>query len=241
VGDTKMSTEVILGPDGLASGKSGPLTIVDCSTVSPSESRKTAAALADRGIDFLDAPCSGSKAGAEGATLTFMIGGDEKIFERVRPYLEAMGKLLYYCGGPGLGLQAKLSQNMILGNLLQAFNESLVLSTKGGVPPRLMLEIVNNSAARSGMAALKAPLIFERRFEPHFSVKWLEKDMALMLESAAELNVPAPLTALSRQMYRAAIAKGYGDEDIAGSIRVLEELAGCEVVAPPPADAGSSS
>jgi len=79
--------------------------------------------------------------------------------------------------------------------------------------------------------ALKAPLIFERNFEPNFSVKWLEKDMGLMLQSAAEMNVPTPLTALSRQMFRAAIAQGYGDEDIAGSIRVLEGLAGCEVIA----------
>ena len=231
VGDTKMSTEVILGTEGLAAGWSGPLTIVDCSTVSPSESQRISAELAKQGIDFLDAPCSGSKAGAEGASLTFMVGGDEAVFERVRPYFEAMGKLLYYCGASGMGLQAKLSQNMILGNLLQAFNESFVLSTKAGVPPRLMLEIINNSAARSGLVALKAPLIFERNFEPNFSVKWLEKDMGLMLQSAAENNVPAPLTALSRQMFRAAIAQGYGDEDIAGSIRVLEGLAGCEVIA----------
>jgi len=233
VGDTKMSTEVILGPEGLAAGRPGALTIVDCSTVSPSQSRKTSAELARKGIDFLDAPCSGSKAGAEGATLTFMVGGDEAVFNRVRPYLEAMGKQLYYCGTAGLGLQAKLSQNMILGNLLQAFNESFVLATKAGVPPRLMLDIINNSAAKSGMVALKAPAVFERNFTPNFSVKWMEKDMALMLESAAEQNVPAPVTALSRQMLRAAIAEGYGDEDICGSIRVLEKLAGCQVIAKP--------
>jgi 3-hydroxyisobutyrate dehydrogenase/2-hydroxy-3-oxopropionate reductase len=235
VGNTEMSKQVILGKDGLASGKSGALTIADCSTISPSESQKMATELAKQGIDFLDTPCSGSKAGAEGATLTFMVGGDEKVFERIRPYLEAMGKQLYYCGPSGMGLQAKLSQNMILGNLLQAFNESLVLSTKAGVDPRLMLDIVNNSAAKSGMVALKAPLIFERNFTPNFSVKWLEKDMALMLESAAEQNVPTPVTALSRQMLRAAIAQGYGDDDIGGSIRVLEKLAGCEVVSKDPA------
>jgi 3-hydroxyisobutyrate dehydrogenase/2-hydroxy-3-oxopropionate reductase len=232
VGDTKMSTDVILGASGLAEGKSGALTIVDCSTISPSASRKIGAELAAKGIDFLDAPCSGSKGGAEGATLTFMVGGDQAIFERVRPYFEAMGKQLYYCGAAGMGLQAKLSQNLILGSLLQAFNEGFVLSTKGGVPPRLMLDIINNSAAKSGLVALKAPLVFERNFAPNFSVKWLEKDMDLMLESAAELNVPAPMTALAQQQYRAAIAKGYGDEDIAGSIRVLEEIAGCAVVSP---------
>jgi 3-hydroxyisobutyrate dehydrogenase/2-hydroxy-3-oxopropionate reductase len=229
VGNTEMSREVLLGKDGLAAGKSGALTIADCSTISPAESKKIAAELAGKGIDFLDAPCSGSKAGAENATLTFMVGGDEAVFERLRPYLGAMGKQLYYCGASGMGLQAKLSQNMILGTLLQAFNESFVLSTKAGVPPRLMLDIINNSAAKSGMVALKAPLIFERNFTPNFSVKWLEKDMALMLESAALHNVPAPVTALSRQMLRAAIAEGYGDDDIGGSIRVLERLAGCEV------------
>ncbi|MGB7136836.1 MAG: NAD(P)-dependent oxidoreductase [Acidobacteriaceae bacterium] len=232
VGDTRMSTEVICGEQGLAAGKRGPLTIVDCSTIAPSASREIAADLAARGIDFLDAPCSGSKAGAEGATLTFMVGGRQPVFERVRPWLEAMGKQFYYCGDAGMGLQAKLSQNMILGGLLQAFNESFVLATKAGVSPRLLLDIVNNSAARSGMVAAKAPMVFERNFEPNFSVRWLEKDMELMLQSAAELDVPAPITALAKQMLRAAMAKGYGDEDICGSIRVLEDLAGCEVAAP---------
>ena len=199
--------------------------------MSPSASRSIAAELAERGIDFLDAPCTGSKSGAENATLTFMVGGDKSVFERLRPYFDAMGKLLYYCGKAGMGLQAKLSQNMILGNLLQAFNESLVLSTKAGVAPELMLEILENSAAKSGLVSAKAPFVLARDFSTKFSVKWLEKDMELMLESAAELNVPVPLTALSRQLYRTAIAKGLGEEDICGSIRVLEEIAGCEVAA----------
>jgi 3-hydroxyisobutyrate dehydrogenase-like beta-hydroxyacid dehydrogenase len=229
VGDTRMSRETILGENGIAAGKSGPLTVVDCSTISPSASREIGAELAKRDIAFLDAPCSGSKAGAEGGTLTFMIGGDQAIFDRVRPYLEAMGKQLYYCGAAGMGLQAKLSQNMILGSLLQAFNESFVLATKAGVSPELMLDIINNSAARSGMVSAKAPMVFARNFEPNFSVKWLEKDMALMLESAAEQQVPAPVTALSREMLRAAIAAGYGEDDICGSIRVLENLTRCEV------------
>jgi 3-hydroxyisobutyrate dehydrogenase-like beta-hydroxyacid dehydrogenase len=165
--------------------------------------------------------------------LTFMVGGDADVFERVSPYLNHMGKKLYYCGASGMGLQVKLSQNMIIGNLLQAFNESLVLSTKAGVSPELMLDVLNNSAANSGLISAKAPLVFVRDFSPAFSVKWLEKDMQLMLESAAELNVPAPLTALSRQLYRAAIAKGFGEEDICGSIRVLEDITGCEVGARP--------
>jgi 3-hydroxyisobutyrate dehydrogenase-like beta-hydroxyacid dehydrogenase len=230
VGNTAMSREVILGANGLAEGAAKGLIVVDCSTVSPSGSRGIAEELAAGGIEFLDAPCTGSKSGAENASLTFMVGGEESVFERVRPYFEAMGKQLYYCGKAGMGLQAKLSQNMILGNLLQAFNESLVLSTKAGVAPELMLEILENSAAKSGLVSAKAPFVLARDFSTKFSVKWLEKDMELMLESAAELNVPVPLTSLSRQLYRTAIAKGLGEDDICGSIRVLEEIAGCEVV-----------
>jgi len=119
VGDTKMSTEVILGPDGIAAGRQGPLTVIDCSTISPAESRSIAAELAKHGIDFLDAPCSGSKAGAEGATLTFMVGGEERVFQRVRPISKRWASCSTTAGASGMGLQAKLSQNMILGNLLQ--------------------------------------------------------------------------------------------------------------------------
>ena len=230
VGDTAMSRQVIFGADGLVSGAKKGMVIVDCSTVAPSESKAMAKELAALGIDFLDAPCTGSKGGAESGSLTFMVGGDKGVFERTKPLFEPMGKQFYYCGASGQGLHAKLSQNMILGNLLQAFNESFVLSTKAGVSPELMLEIIENSAAKSGLISLKAPLVFKRDWDPRFSVKWLEKDMQLMLESAAELNVPVPLTSLSQQMYRAAIAKGFGEDDIGGSIRLLEDLAGVEVV-----------
>jgi 3-hydroxyisobutyrate dehydrogenase-like beta-hydroxyacid dehydrogenase len=229
VGNTAMSREVILGENGLAQGAGTGLTIVDCSTVSPRESALMAAELYSRGIEFLDAPCTGSKAGAENGTLTFMVGGKKNVFERIRPYFEAMGKSLYYCGESGMGLRAKLTQNLILGNLLQAFNEGIVLSTKSGVEPSLMLDILNNSAARSGLIASKAPAVFKRDFATNFSVKWLAKDIGLAVELGSEIGVPLPLTALTQQLYRAAEAKGYGEEDICGSIRVLEEFAGCEV------------
>jgi 3-hydroxyisobutyrate dehydrogenase-like beta-hydroxyacid dehydrogenase len=229
VGDTAMSREVILGKDGLIEKAKPGTIIVDCSTVSPSESRRMGEALAAKGVEFLDAPCTGSKAGAENGKLTFMVGGKKEIFDKVEPYFKNMGELLYYCGGAGMGLNAKLSQNMVLGNLLQAFNESMVLAVKAGVDPELMLDILNNSAARSTFISVKAPMIFKRDFSTNFSVKWLEKDMQLMLDSAAELNVPAPVTALSAQMLRAAIAQGYGEDDICGSIRLLEGLTGTEV------------
>lgn len=231
VGDTKMSEDVVFGVEGLLEGAKPGTVIVDASTVAAEYSKSASRRCAEKGVHFLDAPCTGSKPGAENGTLTFMVGGEQSVFEKVKPYFEPMGKQLYYCGGPGLGMHAKLTQNLILSNLLQAFNEGLVLSTKAGVDPELMLEILNNSAARSGMISFKAPYVFRRDFSTNFSVKWMHKDIGLMLESARDLNVPLPLTSLTHQMFQAAIAKGSGDEDICSTIKVLEEIAGTQVKA----------
>ena len=229
VGDTAMSREVALGKSGLIDGVRSGMIIADCSTISPHVSREIGAAFAEAGVHFLDSPCTGSKPGAEKATLTFMIGGDSAVFERARPYFEIMGKLFYHCGGPGSGLQAKLTQNLVLATLFQGFAEGMVLAAKGGVAPQLMLEILDNSAAKSGLISFKAPFVLARNFETNFSTKWLHKDVGLALESAKDMDVPLPITALTEQMLRATIAKGWGDDDFCSSIRVLEEWASVEV------------
>lgn len=229
VGDTAMSRRCILGPEGLIHGAAPGTVIVDCSTVSPSASIEMARELSTKGVHLVDAPCTGSKGGAEAGTLSFMVGGETKVVERIRPLLLAMGKKIYHCGAQGMGLHAKLTQNLILGNLLQAFNEGLVLSTKAGVAPEVMLEILNNSGAQSAFVQAKAPAVFQENFDPTFSVKWMEKDLSLALESGAALDVPLAVTSVSRQMLRAAIAQGWGEEDICGSIRVLESISSCKV------------
>lgn len=229
VGDTAMSERVIVGPEGVIEGAKPGSVVADASTIAPSVSRRIGEQLKKKGIHFLDAPCTGSTPGANSGNLTFMVGGDRAILDKVRPYIEPMGKRIYYCGGPGKGLHAKLSQNLILSNILQAFNEGMVLSSKAGVDPQLMLEILSNSAAKSGLIEYKAPFVFKRDFTPNFSVKWMHKDMGLMLDSGQELGVPLPLTALSRQMFQAAMSTGHSDEDICSTIKVLESLAGIEV------------
>lgn len=235
-----MSRQCILGPDGLIQGAAPGTVIVDCSTISPSASKEIAATLQDRGVLLVDAPCTGSKQGAETGTLLFMVGGETSLVESIRPLLLSMGKTVYHCGPQGMGLHAKVTQNLILGNLLQAFNEGLVLSTKAGVAPEIMLEILNNSGARSAFIQAKAPAVFQGNFDPTFSVKWMEKDLALALEAGAELDVPLAVTSVSRQMLRAAIAQGWGEEDICGSIRVLETISGCTVRSSGANGAGSS-
>ena len=229
VGDTSMAEDVLLGDKGVIEGVRSGMTIADCSTIGISESRKMAAEFKAKGADLLDAPVTGSTPGAESGNLTFMIGGDPAVFERIRPLLDPMGKKIYYCGEQGMGLQAKLTQNLVLSNILMAFNEGMVLATKGGMDPKLMLEILDNSAAKSGLISYKAPFVLGRNFTTNFSVKWMHKDIGLMLESGKELGVPLLLTGLTRQIFQMAIAEGHGDEDICSTIKVLEEMSGVKV------------
>jgi 3-hydroxyisobutyrate dehydrogenase/2-hydroxy-3-oxopropionate reductase len=230
VGDTEMATTTILGANGIIEGVHSGANVVDCSTIAVGASRKIAEALKAKGVDYLDAPVTGSTPGAEGGNLTFMIGGDQAVFEKIRPLLEPMGKKIYFCGAQGMGLQAKLTQNLVLSNILMAFNEGMVLATKGGVDPKLMLEILDNSAAKSGLISYKAPFVLSRNFTTNFSVKWMHKDIGLMLESGQELGVPLLLTGVTRQLFQTAIAAGHGDEDICSTIKVLEDLVHIEVV-----------
>jgi 3-hydroxyisobutyrate dehydrogenase/2-hydroxy-3-oxopropionate reductase len=230
VGDTEMAREVALGAEGLIAGIRPDSITADCSTISPAVSVEIGEAFAQKKAHFLDTPCTGSKPGAEKATLTFMVGGDKAVFERVKPYLEIMGKMFFHCGGPGKGLQAKLTQNLVLANIMQAFCEGMVLATKGGVSPQVMLEVLDNSAAKSGLISFKAPFVLQRNFGTNFSTKWLHKDVSLALDSARDLGVPLPGTALIQQMLQATISKGWGEDDFISIIRILEEWAGVEVV-----------
>jgi 3-hydroxyisobutyrate dehydrogenase/2-hydroxy-3-oxopropionate reductase len=231
VGNTEMSETVLLGKNGLIEGIQPKAVVADCSTIGPSAARRTAKAFEKKKAYYLDAPCTGSTPGARGGTLTFMIGGPKKVFESVREYFLPMGKTLFYCGAQGMGLHAKLSQNLILANMLQGFIEGMVLATKAGVNPKQMFEILDASAAKAGLISFKAPAVFARKFEAAFALKWMYKDIGLMLESARELNVPLPNTALVHEIFGASLAKGRGEEDICSAIKLFEELAGVEVKA----------
>jgi len=226
VGDTLAVGEVC---DSLLQGIQRGSVVADASTISPAASRALAKRFQERGVHFLDAPCSGSKTGATNATLTFMVGGDKAAFERVQPYLLAMGKKIFHVGGQGMGLQVKLTQNLIGALTCQAMSEGFVLARKAGLSPSLVLEVLQASVARNPLIEAKLPLVLERRFDPHFSLKWMHKDLGLMLESAQDLQVPLPATALVRELFGAAIAMGHGEEDFAAAITLLETLAGVEV------------
>lgn len=225
VGDTAMAQKITLGRGGLIEGVRKDAIVCDCSSIAPAASIELNAAFAAKGAYFLDSPVTGSTGGAEKATLTFMIGGEKPVFERAKPYMEIMGKLFYYCGPAGQGLKAKVTQNLVGAGILQCFAEGLVLATKAGIAPELMIEILENSAAKSGLASYKAPFILNRDFTTNFSTKWMHKDVGFALELAKSLDLPLPVTAVTEQMLQATIAKGWGDDDFCSAIRVLEDWA----------------
>jgi 3-hydroxyisobutyrate dehydrogenase-like beta-hydroxyacid dehydrogenase len=225
VGDTAMAQEITLGPGGLIEGVRKDAIICDCSSIAPDASIELNKAFAAKGAHFLDSPVTGSTGGAEKATLTFMIGGDTTAFERAKPYMEIMGKLFYYCGPAGQGLKAKVTQNLVGASIMQSFAEGLVLAAKAGIPPQLMIDILENSAAKSGIASYKAPFILNRDFVTNFSAKWMHKDVGFALDLAKSLDLPLPTSAITHQMLQATIAKGWGDDDFCSCIRVLEDLA----------------
>ncbi|MGH9782997.1 MAG: NAD(P)-dependent oxidoreductase [Terriglobia bacterium] len=208
--------------------------VVDSTTISPTVSRALGRRFRERGIAFLDAPCSGSKAGATSGTLTFMVGGDREAFDRVGEYLRAMGEKIFYLGGPGMGLQAKLTQNLVGALIYQAMAEGFVLARKAGLAPSSVLEVLQASVARAPMIDAKLPAVLARRFEPNFSLKWMYKDLGLMLDSGRELGVPLPVTSLVHELFGASVTMGHGEEDFAAAITLLETLAGVEVSEPAP-------
>jgi len=225
VGDTAMARQITVGPGGLIEAVRKDAIICDCSSIAPEASIDLSKAFSAKGAHFLDSPVTGSTGGAEKATLTFMIGGDKAVFERAKPYMEIMGKLFYYCGPAGQGLKAKVTQNLVGASILQCFAEGLVLATKAGIAPELMIEILENSAAKSGLASYKAPFILNRDFTTNFSAKWMHKDVGFALELAKSLDLPLPTSAVTHQMLQATIAKGWGDDDFCSAIRVLEDWA----------------
>ena len=226
VGDTKMARQITVGSGGLIETVRKDAIICDCSSIAPEASIELNAAFTAKGAHFLDSPVTGSTGGAEKATLTFMVGGDRAVFDRAKPYMEIMGKLFYYCGPAGQGLKAKVTQNLVGASIMQSFAEGLVLAAKAGIAPELMIEILENSAAKSGIASYKAPFVLNRDFVTNFSAKWMHKDVGFALDLAESLNLPLPVTAVTHQMLQAAMAKGWGDDDFCSTIRVLEDWAG---------------
>jgi len=228
VSDTKAVEQVLFGQNGAAQSLQKGTVVVDSSTISPSASVQFANKVRERGCDFLDAPVTGSKNGAEAGTLIFIVGGKEETITRIQPLFSAMGKQAIHMGENGKGLAAKLAQNLQIAFIYEGLAEGLTLATKMGVKPEKLIELIQASMIRSGVADYKAPFILKRDYSPNFPLRLMHKDMHLMMDAARENGVQLPGLEKIDEIYEAASKAGYDDLDYAATITLLEEWAGIE-------------
>jgi len=203
---------IALGPNGVIEGAAPGSVYIDCSTISPEVARRVAAALAAKGVSMLDAPVSGGDVGARAATLAIMVGGDPATFERCLPVLESMGKTVVHVGPSGAGQVVKL-RNQVAGGLhLLAMAEAIALARSAGVAPEKMLEVVSAGAGGSWMLSNLAPRALRGDFAPGFMVDLMQKDLGLVLETAANESLLLPGTTLVQQVFGVLQAEGRGAE-----------------------------
>jgi 3-hydroxyisobutyrate dehydrogenase-like beta-hydroxyacid dehydrogenase len=219
--------QAALGMDGFLSKLAPGRLWVDCSTVNPSFSREMAVQARARGLRFLDAPVTGSKGQATLGNLAFWVGGEAADLEACRPLLACMGNAIVHCGGHGMGASVKVVLNQLLGTVLAAFAEGLVLGRSLGLPPEVLFEAILGGPAASPLLAAKRERIESGNFEDaDFPLQWLQKDLHLACLSAYETGVSVPLTNMAKELYRLAIRAGNGDKDSSAIYDYLARVKG---------------
>ena len=217
---------VTQGDDGVLAGLGQGKIYVDMSTVSPTASRELAAQVAAKGARMLDATVSGSAVTVEAGQLSFMVGGDADVLEKVTPYLHAIGPKITHVGTNGQAAAMKIATNLSLPVQVLAFCEGLLLAEKSGIPREVALEAMVNSVAASPMLKYRAPLIGDTTREALFDVNMIQKDLLLALQMGRELDVPLNTAAVTNQMLTTARGMGLGDKDFIILYEVLRRMSG---------------
>ena len=218
--NTKDVERVVAGPQGIQEVTKRGALIVDSSTISPMGSRKLAADLLKRGIDFIDAPVSGGTMGAKLGTLTFMVGCEEPTFQQATPLLKAMGKNIIYCGKHGAGLVVKLCNNLSLAMINIATCEAMNLGVKMGLDPKKLYEVMSVSTARSWPMDTCNPVPgvlpnapSTRGYEGGFGTGLVTKDVAIALEIAQGCGAQTLLGEKAHELYKQVMESGAAGKD----------------------------
>jgi 3-hydroxyisobutyrate dehydrogenase-like beta-hydroxyacid dehydrogenase len=225
VPDDGVLAQVASGPDGILAGLAAEKIWVDASTVSPAASRELAERVRALGAAMLDAPVSGSVPQVEAGTLMIMVGGDVQAYERVEPILRELGTPKHI-GQNGQGLVLKLAINISLAVQMLAFAEGLLLAERSGIAPELAVDVMTESPIGSPMLKARAPLVLDLPEEAWFNVGLMQKDLVLALDTARQLHVPLPSTAVADGQLTIARALGYERRDLASLCEVLARIAG---------------
>jgi len=229
VSDTKAVEAVLFGPDGVESTIAVGAIVVDSSTISPSAELRFAERLRAKGVEYVDAPVTGSKVAAEAGSLIFMVGGDEAVLGKLDPLFKAMGKQVFRMGETSKGQAAKLVMNLQIALIYEGFAEALTLAAKLGVNVETLLPLIQASMVKSGVVEYKAPFVVKRDFSPNFPLRLMLKDIRLALAAAKESRVKLPALETVEEVYEMAAEDGYEDLDYAATLTLLEKWAGVEV------------
>ena len=229
VSDTAAVERVLFGENGAAEALQPGMIVADSSTIAPLETREFARRVRERGAEYVDAPVTGSKAGAESGQLLFMAGGDEQTLEKLKPLWSAMGKDLFRMGDVSMGQATKLGMNLIIALTYEGFAEALALTGKLGVKPDALMPLIQASMVRSGVIDYKAPFVLRRDFSPNFPLRLMHKDIQLMLDAAKEQRVKLPGLETVAEIYDIAAEEGHDELDYAATLTLLEKWAGVEV------------
>jgi 2-hydroxy-3-oxopropionate reductase len=226
VSDTPDVESVIFGENGIAKGARKGSVIVDMSTISPTATKVFAERLAKQGVDMLDAPVSGGETGAINGTLSIMVGGNTKVFERVKPLFELMGKNIVLVGGNGAGQVAKACNQIVVAVTIEAVAEALTFARKNGADAAKVRDALMGGFAGSKVMEVHGKRMLDNEFKPGFKVGLHQKDMRIVMETAHQLGVALPAAALVTQHLNALMGTGDKDLDSAAVVKVVERMSG---------------
>ena len=225
VPDTPQVDEVLFSENGIAAGLSPNKVVIDMSSISPTATKAFAEKINAKGAQYLDAPVSGGEVGAKAGTLSIMVGGDEKTFERALPLLQNMGKNTTLVGGNGDGQTAKVANQIIVALNIQAVAEALVFAAKNGADPAKVREALMGGFASSKILEVHGERMIKGTFDPGFRISLHQKDLNLALAGARELGINLPNTANAQQVFSTCAAIGGSNWDHSALIKGLEHMA----------------
>jgi 3-hydroxyisobutyrate dehydrogenase-like beta-hydroxyacid dehydrogenase len=225
VSDPPAVEHVLWGENGVLGGLRRGSVLVDCSTVSPALARRAAAACAERGVDYLDAPVTGGTWGAEKGELVMMVGGAAETLKRVEPIFGAIAKRWFHLGPPGAGQTVKLAMNLLLALEVDALAEALALAQAGGVAGERVVEVMQSSMGRAPVLDVKAPMLLEHKYPPSFPLRLMHKDLVLAMDLAKQLGVSLPAGSAAREVYGKILSSAREDLDYAAIGRYWEKTA----------------
>ena len=226
--DTEVVEKAIFGENGVTQGAKRGLVLVDLSTISYIPTLEIHRKLKERGILFADAPVSGMGARAKEGKLTVMFGGDERLFQTLRPAFDAIGNQIVYMGAVGSGQLTKLINQLLFNISCAGLAEVLPMAVKLGLDPEKVAQVVTTGTGRSFAADFFVPLTLENRFDEGYPVKSAYKDMISAAEISAHKGIPLPVVNATAVTFQMAMAEGFGDLSKGGLIRVFEKLLGTE-------------